>query len=89
VDVAAHDELLAEDAHGGDHRLPDHRFAGARDHAFERAAEVAVFVVEIDDAAGEHQRPGAGIDKGTVRGPEPFFPFGVADLVANQAIDGR
>jgi hypothetical protein len=88
MDVAAHHELAAENAHRGNHRLPDHRFAGARHQAFERAAEVAVVVVEIDDAAGEHQRPGAGIDEGAVRGAEPFLPLGVADLVANQAIDG-
>ncbi len=89
VDVAPHDELAAEDAHGGDHRLPDHRFAGARDHPLQRAAEIAVLVVEIDDAAGEHQRPGAGVDEGAVRRAESLLPFGVADLVADQAIDGR
>ncbi|KFB71303.1 MAG: hypothetical protein AW09_003560 [Candidatus Accumulibacter phosphatis] len=89
MDVAAHHELLAENAHGGDHRLPDHRFAGARDDALEGAAQIAVLVVEIDDAAGEHQRPGAGIDESTVRGAEPLLPLGTADLVANQTIDGR
>jgi hypothetical protein len=45
-------------------------------------------VVEIDDAAGEHQGPGAGIDEGAVRGAESSLPLGAADLVANQAIDG-
>ncbi|TLD45900.1 MAG: hypothetical protein FAZ92_01836 [Accumulibacter sp.] len=89
VDVAPHDELAAEDAHGGDHRLPDDRFAGARDQPLQRAAEIAVLVVEIDDAAGQHQRPGASVDEGAVRGAESLFPFGVADLVADQSIDGR
>ncbi len=88
VDVASHHELLAEDAHRGGYRLADDRFTGARDQALEGAAQVAVVVVEIDDAASEHQRPGAGVDEGAVRGAEALFPLGAADLVANQAIDG-
>jgi hypothetical protein len=88
IDIAPHDELLAENAHRGGHRLADHGFAGTRNQALENAAEVALRRVEIDDLAGEHQGPGAGIDESAVRGAESFLPLGAADLVANQAIDG-
>ena len=86
VDVAAHDELLAENAHRRNDRLPDHRLAGTRHEAFEGTAKITVVVFQIDDAPGEHQRPGAGIDEQAVRGTEALFPFGIADLVADQQV---
>jgi len=88
MDIPPHDELLAENAHRGGHRLADHRFAGTRYQALENAADAALRGVEVDDLAGEHQRPGPGIDERAVRGAESLLPLGAADLVANKAIDG-
>src|SRR5262249_51435357 len=42
-DGAAHDELPAEDAHGGGHGLAYHRLAGARHPALQYPSEVAHF----------------------------------------------
>ena len=86
--VTPHDKLFAQNAHGGYHSLPDHRLAGTCNKALEGAAHVPVIVVEIDNPAGQHERPGPGIDKGAVRAAQPFFPFGIADLVANEQING-
>ena len=64
LDRAAHDELVAHDAHRLAHGEADHRFAGAADEALQCAGEVAArFVGEVDELAGQHQAPGRGVDE--------------------------
>ena len=42
ADAAAHDELLAHDAHGGDYRLADERLAGTGDQMLHGGGEAFV-----------------------------------------------
>ena len=86
-DGAPHDELAPEDTHGLGHGPADQRLAALghqtaqeRTHVPERA------FVHLDHAAGEHQRPGGGIDEQGVAGAQVPFPVGVDDLVADQAV---
>ncbi len=86
--VAAHDELPAEDAHRRGHRLAHHRLARARDEAAQHAAQIARRGLGLDDAPGEHERPGRGVDEGRIGLAEMLLPIGAGDLVADQPVDG-
>jgi hypothetical protein len=89
ADAAAHDELVAHDAHRLAHGEADHRLAGAADEALERAGEVAARVFgKIDEAAGEHEAPGRGVDEHRIAAAEVLFPIRFTELVANQLVGG-
>ena len=88
LDGAAHDELAPHDAHGLAHRLPDHRLAGPRREPAQRAAEVAAGVVRLHQTAGQHQRPGRGVDEQRAAVADMLFPVGVEQLVRDQQVGG-
>ena len=89
ADGPAHDELVAHDPHRLAHRQPHHRLADAADQALERAGRVvAGQVVEVDQAAGEHQAPGRGVDQHRLALAQVLLPVGVAELVADQLVGG-
>ena len=89
LDVAAEHELLAHDADGRGHRLPDHRLAEPPGQAAHEAAQVALGVlVNIDQVAGQHQPPGGGVDEQAVGLAEVAGPVGRADLLGDEAVLG-
>ncbi len=89
VDVAAHHELVAHDAHGLAHGQADGRFATAAHQAAQRAGVVLAGVfAQMDHAPGQHQAPGRGIDQHRLAATQMLVPVGVAQLVADQAVDG-
>ena len=64
LDGASHDVLAAEDTYGAVDRLADHRLARARDEAAQEAEDVALLgAIEPDDAPGQDQPPGRGVDQ--------------------------
>ena len=86
-DGAAHDELVAHDAHRLAHGQADRRFAGPADQATEGADGVAAgFVGQVDHAAGQHQAPGGGIDQHRTGPAHVLVPVGVAQLVPDQLV---
>ena len=89
ADGAAHDELAAQDAHRLEQRPADHRLAAARDQpADDRAGVAAKPGIEADQAAGQHQSPGRGVDEQGLAAPQVALPVGVAELVADQPVGG-
>ena len=88
LDRAPHDELVAEDAHRRGHRLAHHRLARARGEAAQRGAQIVRRRARRATAAGQHQRPGRGVDEERVRMAEMARPIGRAELVADQPVDG-
>ena len=87
VDGASHDELAAHDPHRLDHRLADHRFAASRDQPAQERSRIAdPRLLHANDPAGEHQRPGRGIDEQRLAAAQVPIPPGVADLVGDQFI---
>ena len=75
VDVAAEHELVAEHPHRLGHGAAHHRLAGATDQPPRGARDVPVAAVVLaQHLAGQHQRPGGGVDErraalAQVRGP--------------------
>ena len=89
LDRAPHDELVTHDAHGLAHGQADHRLAGASDQPAQRADEIAArFLGQLDQAAGQHQAPGRGIDEQRFAGADVLLPVGFAELVADQLVGG-
>ena len=87
LDRAADDELAAEDAHRGGHRLAHDRLAGAGGETAQRAAQVGLRRFGVQQPAGQHQRPGRGVDEDRFGPAEVAFPIRLADLVADQPVD--
>ena len=87
LDGAADDELAAEDAHRGGHRLAHDRFAGAGGETAQRAAQVGLRRFGVQQPAGQHQSPGRGVDEDRFGPAEVAFPIRLADLVADQPVD--
>ncbi len=85
-DGFAHDELLAEQAHGEIDTLADQRLAAPGQNPRQRPAEHAV-ALRGDQLAGQHQPPGRGIDEQRRTAAEVRLPVAMADFVANQAVD--
>ena len=88
VDRAPHDELAAEDAHRRGHRLAHHRLARAGDEAAQGGAQIVRLGLRMQQPAGQHQRPGRGVDEERFRVAEMARPIGLAELVADQPVDG-
>ncbi len=64
ADGPAHDELAAENTHGLDQSLADHRLTALRHQAAKgRANRTGQARVEPHDAPRQHQPPGRGIDE--------------------------
>ena len=62
LDGAAEHELLAHLAHGRRDGSADHRLAEPANHGAQRAFDAALDFV-VQHLAGEHQRPGRGVDE--------------------------
>ena len=86
LDLLAHDELLAEQAHREVDALADQRLAAAGNQPPERAGE-RVLAVRGDQLAGQQQAPGRGIDEQRGAAAKMRRPVAAADFVANQAVD--
>ena len=85
-DGFAQHELLAHFLHGALHRQTDHRFAQAADGGAQVADHARrAFVQHL---AGQHQRPGRGIDQGRGGLAQMAAPVRRCDLVFDQAVDG-
>ena len=87
LDRPPHDELAGQDAHRRGHRLAPHRLARSRDEAAQYVAEIVV-AVRAQQAAGQHQGPGRGVDEQRAGMAEMALPIGAGDLVADQPVDG-
>jgi hypothetical protein len=88
-DRAPGDELMAEDAHGLGDRLADHRLAAPGHQVLEQRRGLGALVgVHLDDPAGQHQRPGGGVDEPGLAVAQVALPVGAADLVADQPVGG-
>ena len=67
--------------------LPDHRFAGTRQQALDRLDRIgALSIAQFDDAPGQHQAPGRGVDKHAVRRAEMFLPRPAGNFVGNELV---
>ena len=87
VDGAAHDELVAHDLHRLAHCQADHRLTHATDQALERARHIgAGGIVDLDQAAGQHQAPGGGVYQHRVAAAHVLLPVRIAELVADQLV---
>ncbi len=84
LDGAAQHELLAHLAHGGGNRGADHRFAQTSHHGAQRTFDAALAVFQ--HTAGQHQRPGRGIDEDRARSTGMSRPVVRRDLVADQVV---
>ena len=88
ADRLAGDELLAHDAHRAVDALPDQRLAALADQPSQRARQTRL-AVRRDELAGEHQRPGGGIDEERRALAEMLVPLAGADLVADERVARR
>ena len=88
LDRAAHDELVAHDAHGLPHRRAHDaaRRCGSRRGSSRPAGRGDVVRVEPHDAAGEHQAPGRGVHEQRLAVAEMARPVAGAQLVGDQAV---
>ena len=84
VDRAAKHELFAHFAHRGRHCRADDRLAQPSHHGAERALYAALAFVQ--NLAGQHQRPGRGIDEDRARATRMRRPVMRGNLVANQIV---
>ncbi len=90
VDGPAHDELAAEDAHRLIDGLAHHGLAEPGDEAAHGGPwRLAGGVVQADHAAGEHQRPGRGVDEQRAAAAEMAIPVRRRHLVADQPFLGQ
>ncbi len=87
IDGATHHELAAENVHRRGHRLAHDRFAGPDDKVAQGGAQIVLARIGAQQAAGQHQCPGRGVDKDRLRLPEMAFPISLTDLVADQPVD--
>src|SRR5262249_29147838 len=87
LDGPSDDELATEDAHRRGYCLPDNRLPRAGDKTAQRAAQIALPRLAVQQPAGQHQRPGRGIDKNRFGPSEMTLPIRLADLVADQPVD--
>ena len=86
---AAHHELAGEDAHGPVECLANQGLARAGHQSGHELADIAHGLgVEADDAAGEHQSPGRGVDEYRIAASEMRLPSGGGKLVADQTVRG-
>ena len=85
-DGAAKHELLAHFAHRGGNRLADDRFAETANHGAQGSFDAAFAFVE--NAAGEHQRPGRRVDEDGTRSARMRRPVVRRDLVGDQFVHG-
>ncbi len=90
LDRAAHDELAPEHAHGVAQRLAHDRFAGPCHEAAHVARQIVQRAgVQPQDAAGEHQSPGRGVDEQRGAGAQMLFPVALAQAILDQLVRGR
>ena len=85
ADGFAQDELLPHLAHGPPHGDADHRLAQAFHRAAQGGADAGLFVF-TQNLAGQHQRPGRGVDQAGGRLAQVAAPFRRRDLVLDQRI---
>ncbi len=89
ADRAAQHELIAEDLHRLADGLPDNGLAGAGDEALDGVDGIgAARVLELDDATGEQERPGRGVDEKVVGVAEVALPAPAGDLLGDKLVGG-
>ena len=89
LDGPALDEFGAQDAYGLRHRRPGDGFAEATGEAIDPAAHVRRdALAEADGAAGQHQRPGRGVEEHRVRLTDVPRPVGRGDLLRDERLGG-
>ena len=86
-DGTAHDELAAHDAHHLEHGAAHDGPAAACRQPAEDGAQVAI-LVGTQQAAGQHQRPGRGVDERRTAVAEVALPIAVEQLVSDQQVGG-
>ena len=90
VDGPAEHELLAHDLHGLGHGGPHHRLADPLDHVAQGGHHLGLGLFAVaEDPAGQHERPGRGVDQQGFRLAAVLGPVGAADLVADEGVEGR
>ena len=89
VDVAPHDELVPEDAHGLLERRARH---GLTESGSELAVPGARFshlvAIQRHDATGEHQSPGGCVDQQRIAVAEMVVPGAARNLVGDEPVGG-
>ena len=89
LDGFAEHELIAENAHRLTQGLADHRLAAPGDQALHQAGRVRLPpLAPVEDAPGQHQPPGRGIDEQRVRMAEMARPVAQADRAGDQPVRG-
>ncbi len=89
LDGLAEHELIAENAHRLAQRLADHRLAAPGDQALYHAGKVRLPPpAPVEDAPGQHQPPGRGIDEHRVRMAEMARPVAQPDGAGDQPVGG-
>ena len=89
LDRPSKDELFAHDAHRLHHGGADDRLAALADQAADEGGRALLGAVRrADDAAGEHQAPGGGVDEPGVRLALVGAPVAGADLLGDQVVAG-
>ena len=85
--VPTENELRAHFGHGLSHGFSDHRLPQATYQRVERSHNPGTIVIE--DAAGQHQRPGRRVDENGTRIADMRRPVVRSDLVADQFVDSQ
>ena len=86
-DVAAHDELVAENAHGLLERRARHRLAELADEPRIPGTRFPYFVaIECHHASGQHESPGRCIHEQRFGIAEVLIPGAARDLVGNEPV---
>ena len=80
-------ELVAQHLHRLADGLADDRLAGAGDEALQGVEGIgAARLAQLDDAPGEHQRPGRGVDQQAVGVSAMLVPMAFGELFGDQLV---
>ena len=89
VDVASHDELVPEDAHGLLERRARHGLTESRRQLAVPGARLSHLVaIQRHDAAGEHESPGRCVDQQRIAVAEMIVPGAARNLVGDEPVRG-
>ena len=89
LDRASHHELPREHPHAAAQRRTDHRLTEPADHPPDRTLNAARSIVQRQDAASQHERPGRGIHRDAVGLSEMALPVGGSDAIVDQRVSSR
>ena len=89
VDGLAEHELTAKDTHRLAERRTDQRLSASCDQALKHAGHIGFFpFAPIEEASGQHQAPGRGVDQERVGASEMARPVAGADGLGDQPVHG-